>query len=978
MSAYTADGRLDLRPLEDQRFDAAKWLDGLMQEFQLTAAAGTNASRQGRPLSQGQKGAAPSSSASAAAPGMDSFLSTLSMQLQMACADLSSSVEVVGSQIVSSIPGLLSDIGKMRHEISRCKERLRVLLGELSIVDTDQQESLAFLSEIDAAKGRLETCKRVLTEIHQWEYRVKEIEALLVSGSLLPVSGHLTALQETVEVLEVLPEYSKRAAVAKRFHDQLMAEVKHKMAAAMADVNVKELRMCAEVFGQLKDDGGAAWLDAARECFAEECRDIWGNLWRRTTMGADGEGEGRQGETLRHDKAGDLLDGGGGGYAEPESRLSENDAVQLFFEQTSKQINRHTQLLKAVSDYQPETPRHSSPTHRTPAHDEADEDGGLSSPHSPSMLLGGTSGDTNLPEESLTTTTTSPRGHPQVGAAPLVLEIDWKELIAGLVRTSVTVPHADVGRLMKWAMEQRRTAEAYQIFERLVQAYEQSCLLLCATPIIAESERRLWPTIAVVTPAPAEETHGGTPAVRESLLPDGLLRGMGQVLLAKLRESIAKSPPFNPSWPPSQAVYEAETDAMKVLWRLTQSGEALKDLSAALLAPVWLAGIEDICAEYWKRWTPLCDIFTNTIKHKASTLQRQRVSGPSGGVGLGAGALVPLDVSLLMTCLQFHNLLAVLADKFAALQGSALATAQAVYHRPTRLNTLQKTLKNDLMPSLSTIPTASVAKALQIIESQPPAETQPPEGPPAASIPPPQAPGSSDGPFVLAVAVAEFDRLRSRVKDVVSQCCTYPVTVTLQDYHSLTEWTAVSNDTLMGEVGLSGSPTSLITAVGEHLLSLVPHLESHSQQHQQQQQQVANQTPVSPAHGPQESGASVWLPRVLGSVGSTLLAKAAQIERLSSGGLRQLATDLSYIQKVIEALGGAAEIVDLTTCLDAMQKQLQPKGGAQGQPPARDQPSADGSQQGRLEYYQTLIRAKLQAEMDAQMAARERREGGDK
>merc|ERR1712232_1313856 len=121
------------------------------------------------------------------------------------------------------------------------------------------------------------------------------------------------------------------------------------------------------------------------------------------------------------------------------------------------------------------------------------------------------------------------------------------------------------------------------------------------------------------------------------------------------------------------------------------------------------------------------------------------------------------------------------------------------------------------------------------------------------------------------------------VQALVTQCCVQPVQHILASYAEGPVWTKAldASDALPVSGGLN--PLQSITAVGEHLFSLVPLLEQS-----------------------QDSVQTSWLPRVLEAVLDTTLQKALQIKSLEAPGAQQLMADLEYLQKVTEALGSGA------------------------------------------------------------------------
>jgi hypothetical protein len=200
-------------------------------------------------------------------------------------------MQVSAAHLVNMVPAFMADIARMKGETGKCQGRLGRLLGELNAVDSDQQESLAFLSEVDAAKSKLETAQKVLTEIHQWDYKTREVEALLVSGNLAQVCSHLASMQHTVEILETIPEFSSKIKVLARYRDQLRRDVAEKLKHAVRNNSMGDMRQCAEVYGKL---GGRDEMYRTLEAsFRALSGEMWRGLWAQTQTGK-GEQGGKQ------------------------------------------------------------------------------------------------------------------------------------------------------------------------------------------------------------------------------------------------------------------------------------------------------------------------------------------------------------------------------------------------------------------------------------------------------------------------------------------------------------------------------------------------------------------------------------------------------------------------------------------------------------------------------------------------------------
>eukprot|EP00922_Rhytidocystis_sp_ex-Travisia-forbesii_P002422 GHVS01003552.1.p1 GENE.GHVS01003552.1~~GHVS01003552.1.p1 ORF type:complete len:272 (+),score=47.52 GHVS01003552.1:82-816(+) len=138
---------------------------------------------------------------------------------------------------------------------------------------------------------------------------------------------------------------------------------------------------------------------------------------------------------------------------------------------------------------------------------------------------------------------------------------------------------------------------------------------------------------------------------------------------------------------------------------------------------------------------------------------------------------------------------------------------------------------------------------------------------------------------VLSESQAALSTLEASVCELTARCCSHPVDVALQSYHRRPEWHSDSTE-------MTAEPSVAMTAVGEHLLSLVPHMTQQG--------------------GPQ------LLSQIIASIVHSVLQAVHKISSLTFAASRQLNADLSYLLKLAEALAGADATNNLRNCLMAL------------------------------------------------------------
>jgi len=333
------------------------------------------------------------------------------------------------------------------------------------------------------------------------------------------------------------------------------------------------------------------------------------------------------------------------------------------------------------------------------------------------------------------------------------------------------------------------------------------------------------------------------------ILPWSLLSEI--VLLVMLRpmqdDATALVPHVSGQMRPSEAVLSAESNAKRLLQLPTTWARRLEQQGATQLTASWLACVDEACTGFWRRWDTLIDTFQNTLAARSGT----------------QAADSPYDPSLLNECMQLHSIL------HDALPTHFAASRAEVFQLATRMYTANKSpfgwaLSEKLSDSAKWCNRVGIPSVAALQGAQTALESSPPD---MSQVLPESA---------KALAAAE-----TKVRGLVTQCCVKPVSNILSTYQEGSHWSRNSDEPL--EAG-SLLPLQCVTAVGEHLFSLVPQLERS-----------------------QDSCQFQWLPTILEAVVEAVVQKVMQIKTLSIVGAQQLAVDLEYFQKVTDALGNSEE-----------------------------------------------------------------------
>lgn len=365
-----------------------------------------------------------------------------------------------------------------------------------------------------------------------------------------------------------------------------------------------------------------------------------------------------------------------------------------------------------------------------------------------------------------------------------------------------------------------------------------------------------------------KETPGLLPemcndTVDAEILPFGLLKEIiSLVILRPMQDEIsALVPEISGQMKPLDAVLLAESNAKRLLQLPFAWAQRLEQQGAGRLVEPWLACIDETFASYWKQWDKLFETFQNTLDAR----------------GRDAAIENSLNAALLSDCMQLHSLLHdSIPASFVTFKGDILQ------HSLRLMNLNEPTMSKVLAVKLADPDVWCERLAVPSIASLRNAHTSV-DG---LFLSDGSALVAGRAPLALQAATAALADAERRARDLVTQCAVRPVERLLAKYPEEQQWTRAADPSEMELVAGGLLPLPFVTAVIDHLFSLVPHLERSQEQFQ-------------------------WMPTVLDAVVNLSLTKALQIRQLSVIGAQQLLVDLEYVERSITAFvgGDASEAV---------------------------------------------------------------------
>ncbi|PFH36399.1 hypothetical protein BESB_045910 [Besnoitia besnoiti] len=958
---------------------------------------------------------------------LQSTVGGLLADVQQRIATSFCALDVKSQDLSAAVPACVTEVANFEVKIERANGIVSDALDALTTIDAEHQESLRRLAALDALKQHFQRCRRVLLDLHQWDFRVGEIELLLHSfhqqtaspvassspspvaelaspvgagrvqqprepaadappctappsaasstfeaaaniahhRSLVQAAMHAAVLKNSVKEMKAFGEFAGRVRAAELLEKRVVAVARNLLKSSFLACDPAGLRVATEVFLTLQR--AAQLPEELPKSLAEQLRRVWRALWARTpsgrgaALGLEGTvgpwapepleaGDGGAGTALAGETAEDANGGsgyytGGGqdsdyghdGLARPNraAPIGETDALLFYFEEFAKVLEERASLLRRFADELSQAE--------------------LRAAHAPPQ--GVSSAPVAFPMGA-----PAPVRHRLRRTASLSQARCWEDLLLRSLKAGSEVPSEELEvfllaatRLGRGAEEEFEGEEAereragrnLQLLERMLQTYETCVTLLCATPVVGESEPH-------------------TPHLWQKLpsnclfFPPVLLReynaALARSLRAALMEEAASVKQLDRRQAPSQVVIELEGRLDRSFQRLADASLACFSgvASQAALAPCLLASADGALAEFLSSLSPVLQTFAHTIHHKAKTLQAEQDVSRGGRAGTRVSepfpdllpSCVPFEAPLLNACLQQLLVLASLQQKLAQGAATIFARAAAAYRRSGRFNTYLRGLV-DLHPDLLVYPSPeAVAQSTALLA--------------AASASPPRF----DAVFPASASI--YEALLHASRALVLLACAVPFALFLRRFYRpalASQRAAVTREAAgFADDARERLPSTVITTAGEFFLQLLPQLD------------VATASPLEPASGGGEgreagpekassraepliagllSAASTAFCRVLLELDFSFSPSAGgkpahgshsargrepSGDKLDGGALLQLQSDARYLVSLSSSLGYDST-ADLA-CLLAQEEEETDRGAEE-----EDAARADGSRQ---------------------------------
>eukprot|EP01084_Bolivina_argentea_P294481 506685_1 len=132
----------------------------------------------------------------------DKELKDLIMKLQFVSQDIDKSLDRLQDELSSSIPSFKQILSDIQQESISLKQDFQRINTDVSIIHERNQNVIGNLSSVHKVSTNINLCIDSLSEIHNWETKIKKVNKLFDLREFELVSKELNLMKSRVEMLK--------------------------------------------------------------------------------------------------------------------------------------------------------------------------------------------------------------------------------------------------------------------------------------------------------------------------------------------------------------------------------------------------------------------------------------------------------------------------------------------------------------------------------------------------------------------------------------------------------------------------------------------------------------------------------------------------------------------------------------------------------------------------------------------------------
>ncbi|KAJ3936536.1 MAG: Golgi complex component 7-domain-containing protein [Lentinula lateritia] len=184
---------------------------------------------------------------------LDQQITQLIASLDIACEDTSSQLERTIDDVSRGIPRLTYDLHFIQDNALSLQTSLATVhsSSRAAIPDTTAS-ALEQLKRLDTIKGHMEAAREVLREAESWSTLELEVTSMLTEHNYAKAASRLSEANKSMVVFQNTPEYDPRRMLLVNLQNQLEASLSSALVAAINEQNLETCRNYFNIFNNIQ------------------------------------------------------------------------------------------------------------------------------------------------------------------------------------------------------------------------------------------------------------------------------------------------------------------------------------------------------------------------------------------------------------------------------------------------------------------------------------------------------------------------------------------------------------------------------------------------------------------------------------------------------------------------------------------------------------------------------------------------------
>lgn len=148
-------------------------------------------------------------------------IKSLIIKLQVCFHQLNNEFENTSHNVIQNLPKIMKDTEKLMKEAETLKTKMSAVRDDVTRISKNTGISIASLERIDKIKTELKKAEEALHEADNWTMLSNDVKAAFETRDIDVITNKLVTMQQSLNVLTVVPDYENKESELEEFKDQL-------------------------------------------------------------------------------------------------------------------------------------------------------------------------------------------------------------------------------------------------------------------------------------------------------------------------------------------------------------------------------------------------------------------------------------------------------------------------------------------------------------------------------------------------------------------------------------------------------------------------------------------------------------------------------------------------------------------------------------------------------------------------------------